>query len=486
MIWIITNKTRRESVKVCAAAMGVLVLAGIARAQDATQRRPEAPGVMGPRYVDGSFGFAVTPPAGCEILREKRFIGTDDVEIVRFVNPNALWSLGVRQSKPQRALDPESLGQMVVQELQGVCPDVSIVKSFRSEAASRETLRCEAVMTTRGVPVLRQQAMIRVKPSEYFALVLVTPREDEKTGAAAFEKILGSFEILRSELAEQQLREALARGSALLQLVATGSLDVSGEEPREVFLRYLEGGQEAGFMQIRVEPRTVDHRKGATIFKWLWFFPPDGSATLMQQDMFITDTLAFERWESRRITVSPPPRGAGQREILHEIESGIRHGDKLLVGYAGKSTGRQITEKEIDLDRTYASAPWEVLLPTVVDLTKPQLYAFSWYDSTRRGLSLQTFRIVGPRTLPGGGQATLIEQSEGLVPPIHELWVDRDGQLVRVVMNLPDKRVEMAATTRQDVERKYGAKVKELEKLMPGPASAPAADKAAGKADRAK
>jgi hypothetical protein len=311
--------------------------------------------------------------------------------------------------------------------------------------------------------------MIRVKPSEYYALVFVTPQSDERLARSVFDKVVTGFEIVRSEAQEQQLREGLLRGSALLQLVRSGSLDIGSKEPREMFLRHLEGGQEVGFMQIRVAPQTVDRRKGVTVFKWFWFFPPDESVTMMQQDMFITGNLSFEKWESRRITLPPPPKGGGQREITQEQESGIRQGDKLLVAYAGKSTGRQITEKDIEVDKTYASAPWDILLPTLLDLRRPEVYAFSWYDSGRRGLSLQTFRIAGTKSTPAGPQATVIEQSEGLIPPVHELWVDRDGQLLRVVMNLGDKPVEMLATTRQDIERKYGARVKDIEKLMPAP-----------------
>ncbi len=455
--------------------------------QPATSAAPAAP--VGPvmRYVDGSFGFALIPPAGCATIREKRFIDTaDEVEIVRFVNNEVFWSLGVRQSKPERALDPDTLGEMIVQEVKDACPDAAVAKTGKSELGSREVLRCTVAMTSRGAPVIRQQAMIRVKPSEYFALILVTPKSDEKTASAVFEQVLSSFEVLRSEVQEQQLREALRRGSALLQLVRTGSIDVVGSEPREVFLRYLEKGVEIGFMQIRMEPRTVDRRKGITVFKWAWFFRPDDTITMMQQDMFVTSNLSFEKWASRFITLSAPPKGGGRREISQEIESGIRQDEKLLVGYAGKSSGRQITEKELDVDRTYASAPWDVLLPTILDLRKSELYAFSWYDGSRRGLSLQTFRIVGPKTTASGSEAILIEQSEGLIPPIHELYVDRSGQIVRVVMKVGDQSMEMLATTRRDIERRYGDRVREIEQLMPGPSSAPAGEKTAGRPDQPK
>ncbi len=482
------NSAARIVMCACATAVSLLVPVAGAAAQDAAVGQGLPPGGMGPRYVDGSFGFALTPPAGCELMREKRFINKDDVELVRFVHAGALWLLGVRQSKPPRALDPETLGVAVVEEVKPTCEDVSVVKTFKTELASREVLRCEAVMTSRGTLVLRQQAMIRIKPSEYYALVFVTPQSDEKLARPAFDKVLASFELLRSEAQQQQLLEALVRGSSLLQLVKSGSLDILSKGPREVFLRYLEGDREVGFMQIRAEPQTVERRNGLTIFKWFWFFPPDGSVTLLQQDMFVTADLSFEKWQSRRFTLSPPPKGGGQREISQEREDGRRRRVDLLVAYAGKSTGGEVTEKGIEVDATYASAPWDILLPTLVELKRPELYAFSWYDSSRRGLSLQTFRIAGTRTTPAGLQATVIEQSEGLIPPIHELWVDRDGQLLRVVMNLPGKPVEMLATTRQDVERRYGTRVKEIEKLMPAPPpreTAPAAGNPAATPGRA-
>jgi hypothetical protein len=476
----------------CAAMSGVaavLLMAAVPclAAQESPASKQGPPGTMGPRYVDGSFGFAILPPAGCETLREKRFLGTDDVEVVRFVNMDAMWSLSVRQTKPQRALDPEAVGQMVVEELKETCPDVAVVKTDTSQLGLREVLRCTAAMTSRGTPVLRQQAMIRVKPSEYFTVILVTPRADEKPATVIFDKALASFEVVRSEDKERELREALIRGSKLLQLVRLGSLDVVVKEPKETFLRYIEGGEEIGFMQIRMEPATVDGRKGMAVLKWSWIFHANGSADLMQQDMFVNANLLFEKWDSRLIVVSPPPKGGGQRQISQEGESGIRQGDKLLVGYAGRSTGRQVTQKEIDVDKTYASAPWDVLLPTVVDLSKNELYAFSSFDSARRGLSLQTFRMTGFKTLPTGGEVAMIEESEGLIPPIHEVYVDRLGQIQRVLMKTGEKPLELVAATRQAVERRYGARIKEIEQLMPGPmppATAPAGAKVPEKAGR--
>jgi len=471
---IVMMQSRRKTNPEYAAkwAIAVALLSGFlpAVAQDAAETASAPAGTLGPRYVDGSFGFAVAPPADCETLREKRFMETgEEVEVVRFVNVNALWSLGVRQSKLERAVDPESVGEMIVGEMQETCRDISIVKTERSTAGSREVLRCTATMTSRGVPMIRQQAMIRVKPSEYFTLVFATPQSDEKVATALFEKIVAGFEVLRSEAQEKQIRDALRRGSALLELVRSGSLDVVCREPREVFLRCLEGGIETGFMQIRMEPRTVEHRTGMTIAKYAWFFRPDDSVSLMRQEMFVTSNLSFERWESRLIVVAPLPKGGGRREISQDIESGIRQDNKLLVGYMGKSIGPQITQKELDVDRTYASAPWDVILPSIVDLKKSDLYAFSWYDSSRRGLSLQTFRLAGRKSMPSGKEATLIEQSEGLVPPVHEVYVDDTGQIVRVLMKGADKPMEMHATTRRDIERRYGDRVKEIERLMPAP-----------------
>jgi hypothetical protein len=444
---------------------------------------------LGSRYVDGSFGFAVTPPAGGTVSREKRFIGADDVELARFVDVGSRWSLAVRQSRPPRALDPQAVGDAITEELRDACTDLKVAKSERCEIAGREGLRCVVTMTIHGVPTLRQQAMIRVKPTEYFALILVTPQSDESAATAAFGRITSSFEILRSEAQEKELREALLRGSALLRLVASGSVDIIGKEPREVFLRYLEGGKELGFLQIRMEPATVERRKGLTVLKGAWLFGQDQSITLMQQDMFVTGDLSYEKWDSRLIMIAPPGPAGSKRQIVPETESAVRRDDKLLVAYAGKSDRKEMLEKEIDVDRAYAPASWDILLPTLINLNKPELYAVSWYDSSRKGLCLQAFRVVGPKSISLRGaavQATLIEQSEGLVPPIHELYVDKSGQLLRVVRG-GDKSVEMVATTRQDIERRYSTRTKEVENLLPKPAlreTAPSRQKTSGRAGR--
>ncbi|NLE58735.1 MAG: hypothetical protein GX616_10265, partial [Planctomycetes bacterium] len=139
---IVMMQSRRKTNPEYAAkwAIAVALLSGFlpAVAQDAAETASAPAGTLGPRYVDGSFGFAVAPPADCETLREKRFMETgEEVEVVRFVNVNALWSLGVRQSKLERAVDPESVGEMIVGEMQETCRDISIVKTERSTAGSR-------------------------------------------------------------------------------------------------------------------------------------------------------------------------------------------------------------------------------------------------------------------------------------------------------------------------------------------------------------
>src|SRR4029079_10622783 len=119
----------------------------------------------------------------------------------------------------------------------------------------------------------------------------------------------------------------------------------------------------------------------------------------------------------------------------------------------------------LEVDENYASAAWHGLMPRVMDLKRPQLYAFSSYDSERRGMVLRTVELVGPATVSLAGRATRLiklQSSEGLLPPVSEIDVDDKGQ----IMQMQAGRLEMFAATKADLQPKYSKKVIEAEAII--------------------
>jgi len=142
----------------------------------------------------------------------------------------------------------------------------------------------------------------------------------------------------------------------------------------------------------------------------------------------------------------------------------------------------------VESPESYAPGAVFTLFPRIADLGRPALYAFVSFNSERQGLVLRTLRIVeGRQNLAVDGRrvsATRIEDSEGLIPPVSEIYVDDAGRLVRIVAG----NIEMLATTLERIRPLYADKVAATEQLarqLGKPGGTPAARKTApgGKSD---
>jgi hypothetical protein len=415
-------------------------------------------------YVDRSFGFAIRPPTGCEVFREKQFVGTADVELVRFAHQERQWYLSVRLSNTTRPLSP----QMIIDGITDGLSEFEAVKVLRGEEvriASREGVRYAATFYNNGVGALRQQAVIRVKPTEYLAILFVTPATDTQEAQPLFDQIVDSFELMRTELRDQQVTEALQRGKSLLQKFVGDRLKPEKLAITERYLRFTQDDKEVGFIEVRERPLTIDDHNGIEFLKNVWVFMPNGSITYLQSTMFLSDDLNHERWENRLVVLDPPEKPGDPRMAAFDFESGIRQDNQLIVKYTAAPNSDKVLDKAIEVEKTYAPVSWDLLFPRLVDLNTPQLYAFSSYDTARRGLQLRAYRIIGPQRLVVGGKAVTairIEDSEGLIPPINKIDVDEKGRVLRV--QAPG--TEMLTTTRAHIDAKYGQRVKETLALL--------------------
>lgn len=424
--------------------------------------------VLDPPYLDPSAGFSIRPPAGCAIIREQQYIGRADVELVRFVNASLEWALAVRRTKTTRPLDGQAIIEGITKELGDQFDQVEVKQAETTRVASREAVRCTVGLAVRGQALLRQQAVVRLEPTVYFVLVFVSPQADADRATAVFDRVLASFEVLRSEKKDEQLREAMKRGTSVLASVMSGNVKLLDARRDETFLRCVIAGQDSGFIQVREEPAIREAREGLAVHKWAWLFRPDGGVSHLEHHTFVSKDLVHERWESRLVLLTPAPPGGGP-EVLLDVETGIRQDNKLMLTYTPQPNAPRLKEKEITVEPPYAPAPWDILLPRLIDLGRPELYAFRLYDNARKGLSVRAFRVVGPETVRLGNRSepgVKIEDSEGLIPPAHEIYVDQRGRLLRIVLQIPDSPMEMLQTDRQSIDRQFGTRVQEAQSLL--------------------
>jgi len=418
---------------------------------------PAIKGQLAPEYIDGSFGFSVRYPAGSVIQREKRFVNTADVELVRFVQFDYIWSFVVRLSTTTRPLTNDMIIKGITSKLSTKHKGLKTLRAEPARIASRQGVRFAASFTEDKKGWLRQQAVICTQPKKYYTLILITPLSDLQIATEAFDKIVDNFQILRSELTEEQLEAALLRGVALRKTIANNKSKRSALKEQDTYLRFVQDGKEVGFVQVRQGPMQIKHHKGMAVREWGWLFNADKSVTHLQHDMFLADDLAYATWDNRVRTLTPAVEGKPEQSAL-SVETGMRQKDKLLISYTTVFGQSELKDKVIKVEPSFSSPAWFLLLPQLVDLNKPELYAFSAYNSDRRGLILRTFRVVGPTQVKIEGQtrqAIKIEDSEGLIPPISEIDVEPTGRIIRVVAG----PLEMIATNRQYIDRQYKSRI---------------------------
>ena len=403
-----------------------------------------------PGYIDGSFGFSLIYPQGSIFEREKHFITPAELEIVRFVNLPYTWSLAVHLVTEERPVNPADLLQKTAAQLSLELADFASVRSDVATIGSREGARFACTFKADNQQWFRQQAFLRKSPTEYYTFIFLAPQADQELAVTSFDLIVNSFKILRSELEQQRIEAALKRGADFKLLVAKNRDRLNALGKQDTFLRYLENGKEIGFRRTLQTPRERDGRSGVFIHEWSWMFRYDKSITQIQQVMFISHDLSYAEWDNRtRVFI---PTDQGKPVSMFGIEMGLLKDDMLLMDYTPTFNASELKEKAIAVEPSFGPPAWFAILPQILDLKKPELYAFSAYDSDRRGLILRTYELVGPtRIIIDNKQlpAIRIRDSEGLQPPFNEIDVDPTGKLLRAHAG----PVELLATTQSYVEK---------------------------------
>lgn len=434
-------------------------------------------GTLGPEYVDGSFGFSVRPLANATFDRRKRTV-EGRMQLAQFVRLDIGWSMAVRLWASERPIDATAAKEAMQFDLAVQYPDAEITQAEAIQVASRDAVRLAATFTADGQAWLRQHAVIKLRPSEYVLVLLTTPADDREIATQTFSQVLDSFQVVRSELQQAQIDAALDRGIALRTELAAATKKITDRVAEPLFLRLSRDGQPVGLVEIREKPDKIAGREGLRSLQQAWLFNPDQSVQFLQEERFVSADLAYDEWRNLS-QLLPSKQSDPQQRLIVNVEAGIRRDDQLIVKYAG--TGPPANEdKAIEVESSYASTAWPLLLPRLVDLRTPELYAFSMYDSERRGMTLRTLRVVGPEQAIVGGRRIpgyKIEDSEGLVPPVTEIFVDGTGRLIR----LASGPVEMSLATQEQLDKEFGDRIRATQKQfretvgLPEPAAQPQA-----------
>ncbi|HOQ87502.1 MAG TPA: hypothetical protein PLQ89_17460, partial [Phycisphaerae bacterium] len=302
--------------------------------------------------------------------------------------------------------------------------------------------------------------------------------DDLDVAGRTFSEILESFQIVRTETQQKQIEAALERGADLLQRAGHGEKKITDRILEPVTLRLTREGQPVGMVEIHEKVDKIAGKEGVRNLQQAWIFNPDGSVQFLQEEKFISADFTYDEWRNLTQLMPSKQTDPKQRVIMH-MEAGIRRGDQLIVKYAGQNPNDR-QDKAIEIDRSYGSTGLPLLLPRLVDLDSPELYAFSMYDTERRGMSLRTLRVAGPAQVTVAGRRVSgykIEDCEGLLPPVNEIIVDRSGRPV----HLASGAVEMTLVSPEQLEAEFGERIRATQKQfresmgLPEPSAQPQA-----------
>jgi hypothetical protein len=413
--------------------------------------------LLGDTFVDGSFGFSIRPFAQAKINQHKVNDELNGYQLVEFVHPTRPWVLVVALDRTNRAMR--------------AAESVDMLRAFwarRFETGVETEARAERQIAARPGAVWHGryreisgdwaifEAVVQINAREFFRISFKVPRADEDTAAAMFEIMVDSFQMVRSEVSSEILDAALQRGRELLKSVP--SIRLADKLDPDTYLLMRRGGQDIGTAHIREYPETRDGKDGVRVSERGWMFYPNGTYHHIRNDYFVSEDLMSSMFEMRVRVVRPATEGR-PITVMDHLERGIRENDKLILSYTELMGDSSLTNDVLEVTGTYVPMALQRMLPRLTPLDKPELYAFSSYSGTRKGIVLRTLRVLGPVGPAAGGSASIaykVEDSEGMIPPASELFLDERGFVYKVIAGGDT----VLRTTRAETERLFASRIR--------------------------
>jgi hypothetical protein len=266
------------------------------------------------------------------------------------------------------------------------------------------------------------------------------------------------------------MADDLERGRAFLEKLRGGGLDfqVDGVER---FYEVSIAGSPIGYLTRRISREEYDFsqpkarrrsvKPGLRLRERMWRFAEDGTVRVTRVDAFSSFDLQSEMIQNRQTQIPAPD--VAQPPLVKTDEC-VREGDVLFSSFTTTlDTHLPDPRRPIQLGPVYLDWAWVRLLPGLL-AGEAGPHAFATYDSDTRALITLTFRPLGKQASPGAADAAAqaFEVRAGFSPHTSRLYVDQQGVVRRV--EIGDLTVTLS--TKEEVERRFGARRDEAEKRL--------------------
>jgi len=416
-------------------------------------------------YVDGSYGYTIRPPEGWHVIRQRvpEARGVTLLRMVHQIDRKKIEELLLKQTSTTRQAPMGEMLREIHHALQLEYSNVEVLSQQVQEIAGRPGALIAATFWREGYQWLRLEAIIELRPQQYYVLLYNGPAERRPRSEPLFHFVLGSLRLIKDRLSPAEMDKALTVGKQWLA-------DISAEDMRkaiipEQYLKIMLDGAPIGFVRIQQGPGTSKGNDGIRIRERGWTFESDGRIRRLQSNMFVSFDRHSEKWKTS-VTTLVPAEGMRPAYIENALEEGLRTQDVLLTSQAYQ-IGQPVTENPArEVPDTYVARALVRMLPQLIgDLSRPRWLAFVEFDHQRVDMVLRVVELKGVGNPTAGAmrdKAYRIEQREGLAGEPSILYVDEEGRVLMVKAG----RLTMLPAKAAALEKLFEARVTAADREM--------------------
>ena len=398
---------------------------------------------LGKRHVDRLHGFSLRLPATSE--RKREFSAAKLMTWLQRDEKSGaiLWSLTVlREVEAKEEFDIEPYSRALADKLR-------LEENFKIESIKLTPVAGKAAIhlrgETAGLRLWQRQVWVWARPGEFLVLKITGALGIKDRLDLICDRVLGTLELFDPREARKTESKNLTRGEEFLSSLNDKKFAaVVDGEPQWFLLRTK--GKDVGF---RREAEATVRREGLNGYEvtiHVMLDLPNLERQTLKHTMFVTPDLKAERW-TKQLRI-----GSGDRAQLI-TEEGLKQ-QELIVCDVSAAGGTRSRKKQLPAG-IYLPQAVGMLLPRLMDLTKPAGYTFAAYNTEGNNFDRRTFTVVGPERISLAGRQ--IEAIRALDRPAAAeapatLYLDAQGRLLR--METEDGLV-MERSTRSGIVRRF-------------------------------
>ena len=376
------------------------------------------------RYTDTVHGFSLRPPLGAE--RKREFSASRLVTWLKRDDKTGaiVWTLSVqRAAETKEQIDIIPYSKALEEKLRK--EDNYRIESRRlAPVGGARAIHFRG--ETGGIRFWQRQVWILRTGGEFLIVSISGPINIKTRLDAICQKVLDTLKLTDPTEAREARRKNLLVGQDFLAALTDARYSAAiSETPQWFLLRF--NGRAVGFQCIEEAAVRREDANGYEIKTWVMIELPQKQTRLLKRRMFVTGDQHLER-SARRLQI-------GSDKDAKVIDEDVLKQNELIITNILMADGKLRTRKKRVPEKIYLSQATGMLLPRLIDLSKPYSCAFAVYNTERNDFDMRTFTVIGPeRIMWNNRKVSAIHAEDQLAVGSEpaQLWLDTTGKLLRM------------------------------------------------------